>query len=93
AACDGKQALEVFRAHADDISVALLDVTMPGMDGFEVLAELRKIAPNLPVVLSSGYPSHGRDARVVEDSAVLFLAKPYPLDELQATVQRALESK
>lgn len=93
AACDGNQALELFRENADEISVALLDVTMPGMDGFEVLAELRKIAPSLPVVLSSGYPSHGRDARVAEDGAVWFLAKPYPLDELQATVQRALESK
>jgi PAS domain S-box-containing protein len=92
-AADGREALELFRAHADDISVALLDVTMPGMDGFALLAELRKIAPDLPVVLSSGHSTHGRDPRITEQRNVLFLAKPYQLNELAAAVQSALDAR
>ena len=55
AAKDGVEAVEVFRQHQGEFRLVLSDLTMPRMDGWETLAALRKLAPNLPVILSSGY--------------------------------------
>jgi PAS domain S-box-containing protein len=87
---DGVEAVEVFRAHAARISAVLLDLTMPRKDGFETLKDLRSIAPEVPVVLVSGYGANaGRrsgesNAGVAPDAV---LAKPYSVDQLLATLQ------
>ncbi len=87
---DGPTALQLFRDNERDVDLALLDVTMPGMDGFELLEGLRALAPSLPVVLSSGYSDHARDPRVVAGERVWFLPKPYQLTQLEDAVRRAL---
>ena len=53
---NGKQAIQVFKENADEIQVVLLDLTMPHMGGEETFDALRRIRPDVPVVLSSGYP-------------------------------------
>jgi PAS domain S-box-containing protein len=62
-ACDGVEAVEAFRAESGRIGAVLLDLTMPRMDGLATLTELRRIAPQVPVVLTSGY-----GAAPIEDS-------------------------
>ena len=52
---DGRQAVEIFRQQANEIDVILLDMTMPHMGGEEAFRELRRICPDVSVVLSSGY--------------------------------------
>jgi CheY-like chemotaxis protein len=54
-AADGVEALEVFEEHRDRIRVVLCDVTMPRMGGWETLSALRRIDPEIPVILTSGY--------------------------------------
>ena len=54
-AADGHEAVEVFRAHQEDILLVLLDMTMPRMSGEEAFDEIRKIKPDALVMLSSGY--------------------------------------
>lgn len=81
-ASSGNQAMEVLRQHLDRVSVAVLDVFMPGLDGVETLDALRKIKPTLPVLLSSGAAPGERVARALELPAVRFLAKPYTKREL-----------
>jgi len=80
--------VDVFKAHAAKIDIVLLDLTLPGMSGGEVLAELRKIRRNIKIVLSTAY---GRDRAfrdVAEPELVHYLRKPYKFEELIALLHK-----
>jgi PAS domain S-box-containing protein len=78
-AADGVEAIEVFRRESARIDVVLLDLTMPRLGGAETLVELRRIARDVPVVLTSGY---GAPSASMAEAADATLAKPYSADEL-----------
>ena len=88
AAVDGVEAVELFGQHRDEINCVLCDVTMPRMNGWETLTVLRKLAPGIPVILSSGY----NDALVMEghhpELPQAFLQKPYELKALVNTINQ-----
>jgi CheY-like chemotaxis protein len=52
---DGKAALELSRSHASKIDITVLDVTLPGLSGKEVLQKLREMEPSLKVIITSAY--------------------------------------
>ena len=52
---DGIEAVEVFRLHQHEIRCVLCDWSIPRMNGWETLSALRKLSPDIPVILSSGY--------------------------------------
>ncbi len=88
---DGAEALELFRSPSAPIDVVLLDLPMPRMNGIEAMKELRRIDPNVPVVLTSGYGSIRFDNEpqpVDEPDAVL--PKPYSPARLVATLRRVM---
>lgn len=82
---DGFDALERIEA-MPNIACVLLDLTMPGLDGRETLARLRRLRPDLPVILTSGYDATEVDATPsVPRTEAGFLAKPFrPQDLLDA---------
>jgi len=83
----GEEALGILRA--DDISMMISDVRMPGISGLETLRRARKERAILPVLLVTAY-AEIRDAVVaMRDGAVNYLTKPIDLDELLVTVQQA----
>ena len=81
-AADGREALRVFEAHADDIDLVLLDLTMPYLDGSEVFRAVRGIRPELPVILTSGYNEQDTMARFAGKGLAGFLQKPWTAREL-----------
>jgi PAS domain S-box-containing protein len=87
---DGVDAVEIFLKHQDQIRCVLSDLTMPGMNGWQTLAALRKISPDIPVILSSGYD----EAQVMEDEHTeqpnAFLGKPYRSKDLAETISGVL---
>jgi two-component system, cell cycle sensor histidine kinase and response regulator CckA len=91
-AADGVEALEVFRKHQDRVQCVLLDLTMPRMDGWETLAALRALRPDLPVILASGYD----EAKVMQgyhpERPQAFLHKPYAMKDLDAALGVALKA-
>jgi PAS domain S-box-containing protein len=91
-AADGVDALEVFREKQDRVRCVLLDLTMPRMDGWETLAELRALRPGLPVVLASGY----NKTQVMKDYHAelpqAFLHKPYDMKELESALDTAMRT-
>jgi two-component system cell cycle sensor histidine kinase/response regulator CckA len=87
---DGIRGLQLYRRERDRIGLVLLDIVMPNMSGWEVLAELRERAPSLPVVLVSGYPATDQPEDTVENGDA-FLAKPFALEELLNTVRQLLD--
>ena len=80
----GPAAIELFEKHAQEISLVILDLSMAGMSGLEVLPELRRIRSDVPVVISSGYSESETLGLFAGQKISGFLQKPY-------TPQRLLE--
>ena len=91
-AVDGDDAVRVFNEHRGQIGGALLDQSMPKMSGEEVLGELRKLEPGLPVLLCSGYEENETLTRVSSLALVDTIQKPYAIADLLYKVHEMLES-
>ncbi|MEI8044418.1 MAG: ATP-binding protein, partial [Verrucomicrobiota bacterium] len=89
-AVDGAEAVELFAKHKDEIRWVLSDVRMPRMDGWEVLATVRKLCPGVPVVLATGYDPAFMDADHHPDQPQVVLSKPYGVAELQKAIQKVI---
>ncbi len=89
-AADGTEALEQFAQHREQIRVVLLDMTMPRMGGEETFRELRRLAPDLRVILSSGYNEMDATSNFVGKGLAGFIQKPFTLDELEARLRESL---
>ena len=90
---DGREALKIFKRHKDKISLVLLDMTMPHMDGQETFRELRRLKPDVRVILSSGYNEQEATNGFVGKGLAGFLQKPYNPSDLIARVRKVLEEK
>jgi two-component system, cell cycle sensor histidine kinase and response regulator CckA len=89
---DGASALGMFREHPGEISLVLLDLTMPVMSGEETLAELIAIRPDVCVLLSSGFSEMEALRRFAGKSLAGFIQKPYTAVQLAERVKAILES-
>jgi DNA-binding NtrC family response regulator len=70
--------------------VAITDMKMPGMDGMETLAALKKIDPTIEVIVVTGYASEQTAAECIKLGAYGYLRKPFELEDLRALIDRAL---
>ena len=90
-ASNGAEAMEIYLEDPEEICLVLLDLIMPMMDGAETLTALRNIAPELPVVLSSGFHDHEAITEDVATQGLVFLKKPFQLVDLERAVRKALD--
>ena len=90
-AADGAEAIARFRERADDIICAIVDLTMPHVDGAETFRELRRMRPGVRVILSSGYNEQDVTQRFVGKGLAGFIQKPYQLSTLLAVLKQVLE--
>ena len=81
---DGREAVEVFRADPKRFALVLLDLTMPHMDGEQTFTELRRILPEVRVVLMSGFNAQEAMVRFTGKGLASFLQKPFALADLRA---------
>jgi DNA-binding response OmpR family regulator len=88
-AADGPTAVELFRAHAEDIGVVLLDLRLPGLPGEQVFRQIRAIKPTMKVMFTSAYDAKIADA-LSDHCTLRFLQKPYRFAELFAELHAAL---
>jgi PAS domain S-box-containing protein len=99
-AADGFEALDLVerslelqdRGSRDAIDLVLLDLTMPRMDGAETFDKLHAIAPDLPVVLCSGYSDEELRTRFEGKAIAGYLCKPFEIRVLRTAVREALET-
>jgi two-component system, cell cycle sensor histidine kinase and response regulator CckA len=89
-AVDGVEAVEIFQQHQPEIRWVLSDLTMPRMDGWDTLAALRRLSPDIPVILVSGYDEVQVMAHEHPERPNAFLGKPYQLKGLCDTINRVL---
>ncbi len=87
-AADGDEALRVAAATRPD--VALLDIEMPGKDGIETAAALKRVVPECRVVMLTTFGRPGYLRRAMEAGASAFLVKDSPARELASAVRRVL---
>jgi CheY-like chemotaxis protein len=89
ATADGIEATDRFREHQRDVRIVLLDLTMPRLDGWGALKAIRELRPRVPVILASGHD----EAQVLRghpaDPSLVFLHKPYAVDDLRLALERA----
>ena len=90
-ATDGEMALEIFAGEANRISLVLLDQSMPIMDGLTVFKEMRRIRPDIKVLLASGYSKQEVSARFKGLDLDGFIQKPFVVKQLMDEVQRVLK--
>jgi PAS domain S-box-containing protein len=86
----GYEAVAIYREQYASIGAVVLDLTMPGMNGYETLEALRRINPRVCVLLSSGYAEPGVLAGVSGAPVAAFLGKPFTLPDLQTRLGAAL---
>lgn len=91
-AVDGVDGVDVFQRHASEISVVLLDMTMPHKSGAEVLREIQALRPDIHVVLTSGHSEQDIRMMVAGGEATAFLPKPYDPAHLLAVLEKTLSS-
>jgi CheY-like chemotaxis protein len=84
---DGLDAVDYFKKHHEEIDIVLLDMLMPRMGGHDCFVELRRIAPDIKVVISTGYSLEGDPTKMLKEGAVAFLQKPYSIDDLDNLLQ------
>ena len=89
-AANGREGLEVFRAHRDQITCVLLDLTMPEMAGDEVFRELRRLRKDVPVIISSGFNEQEVTQRFAGKLVAAFIQKPYTVRALQEALSQVL---
>ena len=89
-AVDGKAALKMF--NADQYDLALVDVRMPGMDGFSLLADCRNRFPEMTVVIMTGHGDQQTSDEAERLGANEFLIKPIRLAELDEVLTRSAQT-
>lgn len=87
---NGQQAVEIFRERADDISLILLDLTMPVMGGEEAARHLHTIRHDVPILVSSGYNESEVARRFAGRRVAGYVRKPYTSATLLQKIESAL---
>jgi PAS domain S-box-containing protein len=89
-ASDGEEAVRVYREHRHEIACVLLDLTMPKLSGVETFLELRKVCPEVRVVLTSGYSEENALEQFAGLGLAGFIQKPFQLETMVAVLNEAI---
>ena len=87
-AANGKQALEIVGNESPDL--VILDMKIPGMDGLEILKEIKKINKEIKVIMMTAYGELDMIKEATELGAVTHFTKPFDIDELRLAVKSQL---
>ena len=90
-ASDGLEALKLYQEHATAISLVLTDIGMPVMNGYQLVTELKKLNPELPIIVSSGFGDTVIEERVENNELAGLISKPYRFDQLKEVLKRVHE--
>lgn len=86
----GEEAIEILEHNITDIDLVLLDLNLPGLNGFDVLKYLRDIDPELPVIVQTAYLFSGERKTSLSMGANGFISKPVQLVELLNNISKFL---
>ena len=82
---NAEDALALFQATPDRFAMAITDLSLPSLNGEELIERMRQLRPGLPAIITSGYPYQPRAA------GILFLQKPFLPQMLMDMVEKSLK--
>src|SRR5207244_5538899 len=80
------------RIAAQDYDAIVTDIKMPGMDGFALLAEIRRRQPDTPILMITGHGEYDLAVRALRGGAYDFVQKPIDRDDFVASLHRAIRA-
>jgi CheY-like chemotaxis protein len=90
---NGEMGVQAVRDHVDELALVILDSTMPVMGGEAALEHMKALAPQLPVILASGYDALQAVSRAGEHNLAGFIRKPFTLNSLLGTVKSVIQGE
>jgi two-component system cell cycle sensor histidine kinase/response regulator CckA len=91
-ASDGREGVDLFRLHADEICVVVLDRTMPDIGGEDAFDEIRRIRPDVRIMLISGYSEERAAWHFIDKGLDAFMHKPFEPSVLLEKIRRIVDS-
>lgn len=92
-ASDGVETVDLYTEHAGEISLLLMDLNMPRLNGIEAVLRIRHINPQLPVLFMSGYSREQVMERFLHQPRTDFVKKPFQNSELLAGIRSVMEAR
>ncbi len=86
----GNDGVELF--NANDVDVVLSDLALPDIDGIEVLKQIQRVNPNIPVMIMTAFGSVESSVKAMHAGAYDYIPKPLDIDDLQSKLSRAAEA-
>ncbi len=90
---NGKDALEIYKENQDKIDIVIIDMIMPEMNGGETYDRLKKMNPDINVLLSSGHSINGQATKILERGCNDFIQKPFNIEVLSEKIREILGKK
>ena len=90
---DGTSAIKLYKKSKKSIDLVILDMVMPEMGGGEVLDEMKKINPEVKVLLSSGYSLNGQASRIINRGCVGFIQKPFTFRDISNQLHKIIDKQ
>ena len=90
---NGKEAIDIYKKNMDKIDMVILDMIMPEIGGSEVYDRLRKINPEIKVLLSSGYSIDGQATAILNRGCNGFIQKPFSIKKLSKQLKKILDCR
>ncbi|MBK9989994.1 MAG: PAS domain S-box protein [Verrucomicrobia bacterium] len=90
---DGVEDVDKFRKHQSEIDLVLLDLTMPKLNGYDAFNELRKLSPEVCVLMMSGFDESAETQRLIDHDHAGFIQKPFTAQGLLANISTVLNEE
>lgn len=84
---DGREAIEIVKAN-DKISLILMDINMPGMDGYEAKSAIKEIKPDMPIIAQTAYSISGDRESILNTGFDDYISKPIRREELYNLIEK-----
>jgi two-component system, cell cycle sensor histidine kinase and response regulator CckA len=91
-AANGREAVEYFTDHWQEVDLVIIDMIMPEMDGHGCIREMKRISPAVKSILSTGFGLNGRAQAILDEGVQGFVQKPYKLSELSTALDEVMGS-
>jgi CheY-like chemotaxis protein len=89
-AMDGADAIKIYKARGNEISVVLTDMGLPALGGWDVLEQILQMNPKAKVICASGFLENSIREEMIEAGAVEFIQKPYSYEKLLTLIRGLL---
>jgi two-component system cell cycle sensor histidine kinase/response regulator CckA len=89
----GEEAIEIYQANKNKINLVILDMIMPDMGGGETYDRLKKINPEIKVLLSSGFSIDGQASEIINRGCNGFIQKPFNVEQLSRKIRGILSNE